>query len=97
MQASRSGTYSSSSQVDCMKRFVLHLLLVPIIAPLVTGVLQAIMYGGANPFNLVLRLPSYFLWSAYFNWLAPALAIATADRLLRSGKWQRLGMIAAAG
>jgi hypothetical protein len=42
-------------------------------------------------------LPGYFLWSAYFNWLVPTLAIATADQLLRSGKWQRLGTIAAVG
>ena len=81
-----------------MKRFILYLVLVPIIAPLMTGVLQAAMYGyGANQFNLLLRLPGYFLWSAYFNWLVPALAIATADRLLRSDKWQRLGTIAAVG
>ena len=79
-----------------MKRFVLYLVLVPIIAPLVMGVLQAVIYG-ANPFSLVPQLPGYFLWSAYFNWLVPALAIATADRLLRSNKWQRLGTIAAVG
>jgi hypothetical protein len=79
-----------------MKCFVLYLVLVPIIAPLVTGVFDAVMYG-YNPFNLLLRLPGYFLWLAYFNWLVPALAIATADRLLRSDKWQRLGTIAAVG
>jgi hypothetical protein len=79
-----------------MKRFVLCLVLVPIIAPLVTGVFDAVMYG-YNPFNLLLRLPGYFLWLAYFNWLVPALAIATADRLLRSDKWQRLGTIAVVG
>jgi len=81
-----------------MKRFVLYLVLVPIIASLVTSVVQVVMYGyGINQFDLVLRLPGYFLWSAYFNWLVPALAIATADQLLRSGKWQRLGTIAAVG
>lgn len=80
-----------------MKRFVLYLVLVPIIAPLVTGVMQAIMYGGGNSFSLALRLPGYFLWFAYFNWLVPAFAIATTDRLLGSDKWQRLGTIAAAG
>jgi len=79
-----------------MKRFVLYLVLVPIIAPLVTGFLQAVMSGG-NSFSLALRLPGYFLWLAYFNWLLPAFAIATADRLLQSDKWRRLGMIAAVG
>jgi len=45
-----------------MKRFVPYLLLVPIIAPLVTSVVQVVMYGyGINQFNLVLRLPGYFL------------------------------------
>ena len=76
-----------------MRRFVLYLVLIPIIAPLVTGVFQAIMSGG-NPFGLALRLPGYFLSLAYFNWLVPALAIATADWLLRCHEWQRLGIAA---
>lgn len=79
-----------------MKQFVLYLALVPIIAPLMTGIFQAVMSGG-NPFSLALRLPGYFLWLVYFKWLVPALAIATADRLLRSDNWQRLGTIAAVG
>jgi hypothetical protein len=79
-----------------MKRFVLYLVLVPIIGPLVTGVLQIVTSGG-SPFSLLLRSPGYFLWLAYFNWLVPALAIATTDWLLRSGKWQRLPTIAAVG
>ena len=82
-----------------MKRFVLYLVLVPIIAPLVTAVLQAVMYGITlvQSISFVVQLPGYFLWSAYTNWLFPALAIATADRLFRPGKWQRLGTIAAVG
>jgi len=69
-----------------MKRFVLYLVLVPI----------TVMSGG-NPFNLLLRLPGYFLWSAYTSWLVTALAMATADRLLQSDRWLRLGTIAAVG
>ena len=79
-----------------MKRFILYLVLVPMIGPSVMGALQAVMYGG-NPFSLVLQLPGLFLWTAYFNWLVPALAIATADRLFRSDKWRHLGTIAAVG
>jgi hypothetical protein len=77
-------------------RFVLYLALIPIIAALVTGVLQAVMYGG-DPFNLVLQSPGYSLWLAYYDWLVPALASATADWTLRSGKWLRLGTIAGVG
>ncbi len=55
-----------------MKRFVFYLVLVPIIAPLVTSVVQVLMYGyGINEFKPVLQLPGYFLWSAYLNWLVP--------------------------
>jgi hypothetical protein len=79
-----------------MKRFVLYLVLVPIVGPLVMGALQTLIYGG-NPFSMVLQLPGFFLRTAYFNWLVPALAIATADRLFRSDKLQRLGTIAAVG
>jgi hypothetical protein len=79
-----------------MMRFVLCLVLFPIIAPLVTGVLEAVRYG-YDPFIEVLQLPGYFLWSAYFNWLMPAFAVAIADRLLRSDKWRRLGTLAAVG
>jgi hypothetical protein len=79
-----------------MKRFVLCLVLVPIIAPLVMGVFRAAVYGD-NQFIFMLQLPGFFLRTAYLNWLVPALAIATADRLLQSDKWQRLGTIATVG
>jgi hypothetical protein len=79
-----------------MKRIFLYLVLVPIIAPLATGVSQAIISGG-NPFSIALQRPSYFLGSAYFNWLLPALTIAIADRLVQPDKRLRLGIIAAVG
>ena len=79
-----------------MRRVVLYLFLVPIIAPLVIGISQATMSGG-NPFSLALRLPGYFLWLQYYHWFLPALAIATVDRFFQSDRWQRLGMIAAVG
>jgi hypothetical protein len=78
------------------KRFVLYLALIPIIAALVTGVLQVVIYGG-DPFTLVLQSPGDFLWLAYFKWLVPALTSATADWIFRSGKWPRLGTIAGVG
>jgi hypothetical protein len=79
-----------------MKRFVLYLVLVPIIAPLANVVLLAALYR-VNALNDLLLFPSIFFRVAYSAWLVPALAIATADRLLRSEKWQRLGMLAAVG
>ena len=79
-----------------MKRFVLYLLFVPIIAPVVEGVWMAVGYG-FNQFHGVLEHPGFFLWSAYFNWIVPALAIATADRLFKSDKWRRLGAVGAVG
>jgi hypothetical protein len=79
-----------------MKRFILYLVLVPLIAPLLTGAFQFALYGG-NPFGLAMRAPGLFLWLAYVNWLVPALAIAIVDRLVGSDKWQRLWAIAAAG
>jgi hypothetical protein len=77
-------------------RFVLYLALIPIIAALVMGVLQAVMYEG-DLFNVLLQSPGYSLWDAYYRWLVPALASATADWTLRSGKWLRLGAIAGVG
>jgi hypothetical protein len=77
-------------------RFVLYLALIPIIAALVMGVLQAVTYGG-DLFYVLLQSPGYSLWNAYFNWLVPALASATADWTLRSGKWLRRGTIAGVG
>jgi hypothetical protein len=79
-----------------MKRFVLYLVLVPLIAPLVTGVFQSALYGG-DPFGPAMRVPGLFLWLAYVNWLVTAIAIAIVDRLVGSDKWQRLWAIAAAG
>jgi glucose-6-phosphate-specific signal transduction histidine kinase len=79
-----------------MKRFVLYLVLVPIIAPLIAGVWLAVRYE-VNQFHKLREWPGVVLWRAYFNWLLPALAIATADRFLPSGKWKRLGTIAAVG
>lgn len=83
-----------------MKRFILYLLLVPIIGQIVTVVIQAVEYAvmyGSNIFDLLLDPSLYFLWSTSLLWLVPALAVATTDRLLGSDKWQRLGIIAAAG
>ncbi len=79
-----------------MKRFILYLVFVPVIASLLAALFQVALYGG-NSFTILMRLPGYFLWLAYFNWLAPALAIATADWLLSPDKRQRLGAIAAVG
>lgn len=79
-----------------MKRFVLYVVLVPIIGALALGALRALMYA-SEPLSLPLQLPGMILRIAYFNWLVPALAIATADQLFRSHKPQRLGIIAAVG
>ena len=76
-------------------RFVLCLAVIPIIAELVVGALYAVVDGG-DPVNGVLR-SSNFLLFAYSNWIVPALACATADWMLRSGKWLRLGTIAGVG
>jgi uncharacterized membrane protein YhaH (DUF805 family) len=82
--------------VTLLKRFVLFVVLVPIIAPSATGILQASISGG-NPFSLAMRVPGLFLWLAYLNWLLPALAIAIVDRLVASDERQRLWALAAAG
>ena len=79
-----------------MKRFVLSLLFLPLVAPLVTGAFQFALYGG-DPFGPAMRVPGVFLWLAYVNWLMTALAIAIADRLVGTDKRQRLWAIAAAG
>jgi len=85
-----------NGQIGCMRRFILYLVLVPLIAPLVTGAFQFALYGG-NPFGLAMRAPGFFFWLAYVNWLVSALAIEIVDRLVRSDQWQRLWAIAAAG
>jgi hypothetical protein len=79
-----------------MKRFVLFLVLMPIIAALVTCVAQAVMWVDPTVFRVLVRQPGYALWSAYVTWLLPALVVATADRLLRSYRWLRRLTIAAA-
>jgi hypothetical protein len=79
-----------------MKRFILYLLLLPLIAPLVTAAFQFALYGG-DPFHLAMRLPALFLWFAYVNWLVTALAVAIVDQLVQIDKWRRLCAIAAAG
>jgi hypothetical protein len=80
-----------------MKRFVLLLVLVPIIAAAVTTVVHAIRWVDPSVFRDWVRVPGYILWFAYLDWLVPALAVATADRLLRSYQWQRLLTIAVVG
>lgn len=95
-----------------MKRFVLYLLLVPLVVPFVKIELDNLIYetqgylvyGDAFfvahsliALHLVLRSPGGFLLGAYLNWFLPALAVATADRLVGSDKIQRLCAIAAAG
>jgi hypothetical protein len=79
-----------------MKRFILYILLVPIVGPLVTIAYQAVLDRG-YPISLVFNSFSLFIWSAYYHWLIPALAIATADRFLPPQRWQRLGLTAAVG
>jgi hypothetical protein len=85
-----------------MMRLVLYLVLVPIISPLIRIVLDSLIYWDGHPFsfilgalNLFLLRPGIFLLNAYFGWLPPALAIATADRFVRSDTLQPLGTIAA--
>jgi hypothetical protein len=59
-----------------MKRFILYLLLVPIIGQIVTVVIQAVEYAvmyGSNIFDLLLDPSLYFLWSTSLLWLVPAL------------------------
>ncbi len=77
-------------------RFVLYLAVIPIIAASIGVVLQALLYGG-DPFNRALESPGHFLFLAYIDWLVPALACATADWTLRSGKWLRRGTLAGVG
>jgi hypothetical protein len=79
-----------------MKRFALYLLLLPLIAPPITAAYYAVRYGG-NPFIDVLIWRAYFLLFSYINWLLPAFAIATADRLIRADGKYRLMTIAAVG
>jgi len=88
-----------------MKRFVFYLVLVPIVCPLIKiFVLENLLYTDGYPFSfmlialeLLLLRPGIFLLNAYFDWLLPALAIAIADRFVRSDTLQRLGIIAAVG
>jgi hypothetical protein len=88
-----------------MMRFVFYVVLVPILGPLVKiFVLENLLYTDGYPFSfmliafkLLLLRPGNFLLSAYIDWLLPALAIATADRFVRSVTLQRLGIIAAVG
>ena len=82
--------------VTPVKRLILYILLVPIVGPLVTIAYQAVVDRG-YPISLVWHSLGLFIWSAYFNWFIPALAIATADRFLPPKGWQRFGMISAVG
>jgi hypothetical protein len=80
-----------------MKRFVLYLVFVPIIGPLVVGIWQALIWPSFYSLSVtLLHLPRAVVATALV-WLLPALAIATADRLLSSNKWQRLTTIVAVG
>jgi hypothetical protein len=79
-----------------MKRFFLYLLLFPVIASLVATLWHFVLYGNVS-FSIVIGLPRYFLWSVYFNYLPPALAIAAADRLLLPERWYRSATIALVG
>jgi hypothetical protein len=89
-----------------MKRFIFYLVLIPLIGPLIKiFVLESLLYPPDYPFsfmliafNLLLLRPGIFLLGAYIDWLLPAIAIAIADRFVRSAMpLQRLGIIAAVG
>lgn len=95
-----------------MKRFVLYLLIVPLAVPFIKVELDSLIYDiydyllygnaffvvdGLFGVRLMLRSPTAFFFGAYLNWVLPALAVATADRLVRSKGVRRLGAIAAAG
>ena len=79
-----------------MKRFLLYLVLIPIVAPLLVSIWQVVTWAG-NQFSLAIRAPGLFFALAYLNWLAQALCVAAVDRLQPFHDWRRLAAISATG